>query len=107
MRACFLEDPASTPVRYHRITHHSGHTSCCRHVCIDFLDLNQAFAHQSVLANHSLIHIFVTKVDQDELGKLGVLYFNVPTEDWETSIDEIAKKHNYSSRDQVCWDVIV
>ncbi len=35
------------------------------------------------------------------MRELGVLYFHVPTESWETSLDEFAKKHSYSNQDQV------
>lgn len=40
-------------------------------------------------------------VSIDELHKLGVLYWSVPTDDWEPEINRIAKERDYRNRDRL------
>ncbi|KAF8301438.1 Acireductone dioxygenase [Clavulina sp. PMI_390] len=40
-------------------------------------------------------------VSLEDLKKLGLLYWHVPTEDWEPQINIIAKERDYKSRDRI------
>jgi 1,2-dihydroxy-3-keto-5-methylthiopentene dioxygenase len=37
----------------------------------------------------------------DELKKLGVLYWSIPTDKWEPDIDRVAKERDYKNRDRL------
>ncbi|KAG8900162.1 1,2-dihydroxy-3-keto-5-methylthiopentene dioxygenase, partial [Tulasnella sp. 408] len=40
-------------------------------------------------------------VDVETLGKIGVLYWKVPVEDYQSEIDAIAAKRDYKNRDTI------
>lgn len=40
-------------------------------------------------------------VSVDELEKLGVLYWSIPTENWEPEINKVAEKRGYKNRDRL------
>lgn len=40
-------------------------------------------------------------VSLDELKKLGLAYWSIPTDNWEPKIDEIAKDRDYRNRDRL------
>lgn len=40
-------------------------------------------------------------VGQEELKKLGLLYWSIPTDNWEPKIDEVARERGYKNRDRL------
>lgn len=61
----------------------------------------RAYYFDNIPGDQRLLHDSGRSVDVSTLSALGVLYWSIPVENWQSDIDNIAKERSYKNRDTI------
>ena len=61
----------------------------------------RAYYFDNIPGDQRLLHDSGRSVDVSTLSALGVLYWSIPVENWQSEIDNIAKERSYKNRDTI------